>query len=637
MPKHALVIASETGLLAGADRDAERMRERLSSLGFAVDLRKGAAATREGILDGYAELTARAKPGDAAVVYYSGHGSWEAIPEGVAASGPFARRRYQGIVPFDYGASTSSDFRGILAEELSILLWKLTQKTSNVAVVLDCCHAALMSRDPRVVPKGLSDPRHVGVEAAIESILSKEDPVVIEAALRPEGSDAVRLVACRQEQNAYEHTGPDGQACGVFTAGLLTALDEASGQEVTWRDIGERAAEYVLLRFGGQLPCVEGRADRLLFALAERERDEAAPIAETLKGWVVRRGRVFGARAGDVYSIVPPAGQPQKELARARVVRVEAGESLVDIDPPDPSIPEGARAVQVAWAEPPRLVRVPADSERRAELVAAVKSPRLGVTDATDTPVVATVFVRNGKLVLLNREERPMLAAAPATADALARLRKNLEQMAQACALRELHGQGIRNVAPGDLGVAWGVVRDGEPSPLPLSGAALGPGDALYIKLANTGSRPLHVHILDVGVSDKVTLLTGVLWPMGVRLDPGTEEILFRDRTTGKISPAPFGWPPSVPVDDGPRPEEFIVVATVDPIDLTGLEQGGIVRGGPTAGRGRLAELLAQAMNGGVRSAPASSAPADDGVLTKRILFWASPVAVSRGEVRKVS
>src|SRR5689334_18580434 len=79
MTKRELVIGSQTGGLSGPIGDAERMAAMLEELGFddkeielCVDAK---TASRSGIIEGYRRLIERTQKGDAALVYYSGHGA----------------------------------------------------------------------------------------------------------------------------------------------------------------------------------------------------------------------------------------------------------------------------------------------------------------------------------------------------------------------------------------------------------------------------------------------------------------------------------------------------------------------------------------------------------------------------------
>ena len=79
---------------------------------------------------------------DAAVVYYCGHGLYATNRDRQDEL-----QIVQAIAPTDLDATTGDDFRSITAWELAIKLAQLTAMTRNVTVLLDCCHAAQMTRD----------------------------------------------------------------------------------------------------------------------------------------------------------------------------------------------------------------------------------------------------------------------------------------------------------------------------------------------------------------------------------------------------------------------------------------------------------------------------------------------------------
>ena len=91
-----------------------RIAELLRGLRYEVELLQGPGATRAGILAGYRRLIERAEPGDAVVVYFSGHGGMAIDPE-VPAGARVLPRRFQFIAPTDYpvaASQTGDDFRG---------------------------------------------------------------------------------------------------------------------------------------------------------------------------------------------------------------------------------------------------------------------------------------------------------------------------------------------------------------------------------------------------------------------------------------------------------------------------------------------------------------------------------------------
>ena len=158
MTKRTLLIGSQTYGLTGVNGDVALMAETFAARGFDVTVQVDQAATRAAILDAYEKLIAETPDGsgDPVVVYYSGHGGRTALDgwEGRQLEGARTHLRY--IVPFDMAASTESDFRGLLAQELTALQRRLTERTSNVTTILDCCHSGTMSRDPSIMPKAVS-------------------------------------------------------------------------------------------------------------------------------------------------------------------------------------------------------------------------------------------------------------------------------------------------------------------------------------------------------------------------------------------------------------------------------------------------------------------------------------------------
>jgi hypothetical protein len=263
MPRTALLIGSETYGLTGVGNDLETMADQLTRRGFATLRCTGPQATRAGILDSYERLIRDTRHGDAVVVYYSGHGGLAGPPPALALYGRAAPPRLQFIVPTDYAESTESDFRGITAPELSVLLVRLTDATPNVTVVLDTCHAAHMSRDEDLRVKALVRPayvdiaehlsrqRHQGLDTTVRHVLGNQD--------------AVRIVACGPEQSAYEYTNGAGRRIGILTESIALALAEPGGRPVTWAGVMREVRRRVQTMVPQQRPEAEGPALRPLF------------------------------------------------------------------------------------------------------------------------------------------------------------------------------------------------------------------------------------------------------------------------------------------------------------------------------------------------------------------------------------
>jgi hypothetical protein len=126
------------------DRGAERV-------GVRHDAVDGCAASTAGILAAYERLISETGPDDAVLVYYSGHGGRVRDQDRAEGSAGW----WQFIVPSDVAESVPGDVRLILTEELQILQLRLTGRTKNVTVVLDCVTPRGCRGDATALPKAL--------------------------------------------------------------------------------------------------------------------------------------------------------------------------------------------------------------------------------------------------------------------------------------------------------------------------------------------------------------------------------------------------------------------------------------------------------------------------------------------------
>src|SRR5277367_1020841 len=162
--KKALLIASPFRGLQGPTNDVDKMDKALRGIGFETSQCSGSDATRAGILQAWQQLIDDICLDDAVVVYYSGHGGLVASAEPTDRSFEVPNLptpwRYQFLVPMDFGDFDDADsdeedgedgetsFRGILDLELSTLVCATTARTPNLTLILDCCYAGRMARDP---------------------------------------------------------------------------------------------------------------------------------------------------------------------------------------------------------------------------------------------------------------------------------------------------------------------------------------------------------------------------------------------------------------------------------------------------------------------------------------------------------
>ena len=612
MTQRALLIGCQTWGLQGVDHDIEQMCGALSAFGFDIRHCVGADASRQGILDSYQRLIADTSAGDAAVVYYSGHGGLAPNPDyaPLDASGVVRPRAYQFIVPVDMDQSSEEDFRGITDLELSALLAALTQKTRNATVILDCCHAARMSRDVEMTPKARPRPWLIGVDVHVERIRRQG---LATDQLAPESNrDAVRLVACGPSESAFEYTTATGQRTGVMTESLVMALQESHDLRISWRTLAQRVRSRVVDRVVTQRPDVEGPSDRVLFGTETL--DETGILAVDIRGGIpaLLGGRLLGVEIGDRYVIVPPGDDHAdlgEALADATVIHVDGARAGLEIKyrPGYADLRDGVRAVPLRKALHRYPVRILGAMTARAMLAAEIdKSSHVHAADdaiSDSADILAQVEVTDDSIALRDPSGNPLAYPQQPDAQGLRETIQNLIATARAQLLRELRSGQDGNRLDTPFTVEWGRVQQGRPQPLSKTGELLFPGDAVYIQVANKGREPLYVSIFDIGLSGRIGLIT-TSEPSGVQLLPGADYVVGAERPSGRLAGLPLSWPASVP-EEGQHTETLVAIVSDRPQDLRALEQRGMRS--LQAGHSELQRLLDQIGHGGLRDLPSEA------------------------------
>lgn len=537
--RRALVIGSQTFSLAGVDTDVDAIARRLAARGFAIDRRTGELATREGILAGFERLIADSSPGDAVLVHYSGHGA--------RFSHPSVPRQVQALVPSDW---SDTEFKGILDVELSLLLARLTAKTRNVALVLDCCHSGRMcrrvaARRPRVLGRDELDALHF---AALEL----PDVARLDAEANPH---AIKLVAAEVDGFAYEEPVElDGElrSMGLMSAALCGVLDELAEQRATWRSVALLVRERVMTREPSQRPELEGPGQRYLFEQATAARGGGVAYFEARGRPSLRVGAVLGAELGQRYRVMAPGidDAHAEPIAHATVIALDSASAEVRLDPPDARVASGC----LAFADSPlrRRSTVAVDElpscERLRRAIADSDALRLVSAGAAELSVVA----REGELVLV-RGDDVLSKGIRADASGCDAMLERLEQWAHAELLRELEGTSLADAHE----VACGRVVEGTRVPLGPADS-LHVGDAIYVELRSSARRPLFMAVACIGVDGSVTLLNRSE-PSGIRVEPGHAYALGLE--LGDVG-LELAWPDDVPRDVPLRETLLVVVAS---------------------------------------------------------------------------
>jgi hypothetical protein len=586
MTRRALLVGAQTYGLAGPERDVVAMAAGLAGHGFA-DIRQcvGPDATRDGIMAAYEQLIAATEPGDVALVYYSGHGSYiRPLPDEVVE---IAANNRQFIVPTDHRESFGDDFRGITAIELSVLLGRLTGKTTNAVVVLDCCHSAMMSRTLSTqVPKQLTKATMLDMAEHLRRRLGEGMPINLSDELG--NNHAVRIVACGAEEVAYEQLRWDGSGSyGLLTDAFLRALDEAAEVPVSWSRLVDRIRRLVQEEAPHQRPEVEGPAERRLF---EEEPDNSAGSLPAVQvgGRVRLHGAsLLGVQAGDRFAIMP--GVATRATAEGRLATVEidhcgpgGASGPLRLSMPDTALQVGARAFRTRAVAPRVAVQVPTILKETVGACTFARPAEVG-----EEAPFQVVESADGGLIFRDRFG-PLHRAGTERGD-LWGLVASIERAARATVLREIRAESGWTADP-PVDIEWGRVSDGQRQPLPLAGAEVSVGELVYIDVRNRGG-DLYISLLDIGVSYGITLITHRAGS-GDHFAGENSYTFGWDRNRKQLTGRKLSWPTGLDLVAN-RPETVLVFVTTRPYDLTSLIQPP-VRGEPraTEPNGLLAHFL---------------------------------------------
>ena len=589
MGKRALLIGSETYGLSGVNSDVDLMSDTLERRGFEVFRQIDADATRSRIIEGYERLISDTPAGsnEPVVVYYSGHGGRSQLADWEERARRGAAAHLHFIVPFDMEASSEADFRGILAQELSDLQRRLTERTANVTTILDCCHSGTMSRDPSVFPKAVT--RGFSIEGArpwLEQLEQRERT-------SPGGLDdsnklAVRVVACDPSQSAYERTGADGRRHGALTEQLAAAFDELGDRRVSWRVLGNRIRRTIATTLPMQRPDVEGPADRVLFDVRSRTWTRALPVTVHDGVVTITSARLLGVSEGDSYVLI---SEDEADVGAASVTRLAEDSAELELTRGSAATAASAVPTRTHDVQPVRVDGGSIAAEVVLEALRATSSLR--ESTAGDTPIAMIacddgLVVSDGTGLVINAE--PFAPDATGVGKAI----RAVERIAKASRLRNMSASLAQTDAlKGAVSVELATIGDQLRTVRGNVGERLYVGDRISFTITNRSDRTLYVAAFDVTPAYEVTMLNGDQ-PSGWKLAPG------EPRTLGGDDGVALVWNQDVPADES-RLESVVVIAASAPQDFELLQtEREVARGAPERGGGlsELEALLGEARSG---------------------------------------
>lgn len=286
---HAVLFGCATHGLTGVDADLRHMKAILAAYEIpaeAVEIHPTATAAT--IRDAFERLIDRVRPGDAVLVYYSGHGLRLVDPTTGATA--------YAVVPVARPGA-AEEFPYILREELTAYFWRLSAITRNITWVADCCHAAGVFRATERI-RSLPE-RTLAFAAYREAIRARLPADLRDAEHNP---DVVRVCACADTHKAYED-----EHGGFLTRTLARALTDIGHAPVAVADLGRILERRLGER---QRPVVAGPVDRGWLGDQPHPAGGFATLLLNRNGTLIVGGRLLDQRVGDQYLAHDEAGSP---------------------------------------------------------------------------------------------------------------------------------------------------------------------------------------------------------------------------------------------------------------------------------------------------------------------------------------
>ncbi|KAL4748456.1 caspase domain-containing protein [Aspergillus terricola var. indicus] len=590
--KRALLIASPFGRLQGPENDVKSVALLLEQNGFMIQRCCGSHATRRGILDNWRRFISDVQENDIILIYYSGHGGLVQPP----ANGTEGRR-YQFIVPMDY-KSDNTKFNGILDIEISALLHRITRKTSNVTAVLDCCHSGRIARSSlygdKAVPKNVPGPSQQAVLKYLEKLQGSEllDPSVITSL---EGNpEVVRIVACADQETAWEYDDGRLGHRGVVTEALVDVLTKYLSLEtgVSWRSIMMRVSELVATRFPDQHPHVEGPENRVPFSLETRKTTEIPVVCEGTD-LVLKAGRIAGVREKNQYRIMPSkvlGGLRSQEIGIASVTRTTDFEAFLKMDLHtnlDKVTATGTRAIPVK--EFHHLFPISVSEDLRDH--PGLRNRRLVRPIGTDNDEMPFAYIETEhQTVCLLNASRQVCASfgfGPFNkANAVERAIRQAEDLSKSGHLLNLKAD-FAQLLNHKLRLTFH--NQTHRRNLALDGTAdLMTGDRIILELENEGDRTIYVSVFNINVAG-TTFLVSTASPRGIELlpeGPHKRYVLGQKQYSLEKEGLQITWPKNLPATAQLSvPEYLVCIVSSAAVDLRCLEshsRHGELRGDPS-------------------------------------------------------
>ncbi len=576
-----------------SQNDVRILKDALLKQGFVgadIAVLQDEQATRQGILDAIrTHLIEKAKPGDAVIFHFSGHGQQVQDNPDQTGRGDEVDGYDEAIVPFDspkrYQSGIYEGENLIRDEELGAILQKLRMKLGkegHLLTLIDACHSGTATR-------GLAKARGTNMRMASPDYLAahpdrfgEDDPLADDSPDDLERlAPMVALFSASPNQLSYEHVDDNGEGFGILSYTFSKVFCSAK-EGTTYRDLFDQIRLQVSALSPRQTPQAEGQLDEeVLGGQIIGNRRYFLPNnwidAKTVKLDV---GTLTGLHDGTLVALYPVSVQDTAGVVPFAFGKI-ANASLLDCDVElEKSIAKQDRACRIYIREQnygslSASLRLDIAS---GNLLAALRQlptdcPAIHFTE-NNPELVLQELPAESKLQLLTKDGFELgsfnipendLSLWENYRGLLRQVQQQVVAFAQAKFLRPME------VSDSRLGLS---LEFRTPDGQPVLGNNFKLGEELRIRIRNTGLDPCYFSVLDIQPDNQLNVIVPAGKPAAdYYLPPGSH----------------YDYPELVVVSEPLGTEVLKLIASAQPLDLTNIVQ---TRGGNTAASQHPLEVL---------------------------------------------
>lgn len=319
------------GCLSDVFKFKEYLIETFGGEGTRIRCLLNAGATREGLVSSFRDHLGLAQSGDTALFYFSGHGSRLKTAKEFVDAKLQPEGLDETLVCYDSRTPGAWD---LADKELVVLIAEIASPGVHCVVVLDCCHATGMTRDPEGRLKRRLEPasRKVRWRPLATYMEGHYQSQIKEGALRIPVPRHLVFAACDRDEVALE-----GEEGGLFSRALLKVLTQLGPKpslgnllysvrnEVSRELMGHSMMQTPRMEFVGGF-----RREGSLFSSSFVQAGKEGSLFRAGRAKWVNWGAMRGLDSGKCayFQLFDQFGQ---RIGLARVLKIDPVGSLLDI------------------------------------------------------------------------------------------------------------------------------------------------------------------------------------------------------------------------------------------------------------------------------------------------------------------